>query len=161
MVTFMASLLAASLPVPASADEEQPPALMVDEAEHLLHLINGYRQEHGLVAFGRSWRLTEAANAHSLDMAVHNQMSHVGSDGADPFARIARYYPYETWLGENIAAGFASAGELLAGWQASPHHNENLLRPEFQVVGLSCAFSQHTEYRWFWTADFGGQADDA
>jgi uncharacterized protein YkwD len=132
-----------------------------DEIAALFDRLNAYRRERGLSEFGRSGRLAEAAQAHADDMARHNFLSHTSSDGTDLFDRLLRYYPYNTWLGENIAAGFSNAADVLRAWQTSAWHDENLCLPEYQVVGIGLGVNEATAYRWFWTLDFGGQPDEA
>lgn len=139
--------------------EDQPPTPEM-QAALLFEQINGYRQSLGLPALVRSGRLDASALAHATDMAQHNLVAHVSSDGTDPFDRIARYYPYPTWLGENVAAGFDGAAAVLAAWQASGGHNENLVQPEFRAIGLALAVNPEAAYYWFWTVDFGGQPDE-
>lgn len=129
------------------------------EANAAVDLINAYRQEQGLSPLGRSPRLAAAALAHAEDMASHNLFSHASSDGTDAFERIRGFYPYDTWLGENIGAGYRSAAALVAAWQQSPYHNDNLLLGEFQVIGLALAINDEATYRWYWACDFGGQPD--
>ena len=127
----------------------------------LLHThINAYREEHGLPLLGRSVRLDQSADEHATDMAEHDFVSHDSSDGTDMFTRIRHYYPYETWVGENVAAGFDSATAAFQAWVESPPHQENLLRPEFWALGLACAYRDGSMYGWYWTADFGGFLDE-
>lgn len=130
------------------------------EVEALFGLLNAYRQERGLPEFGRSGRLYEAAQVHADDMARNNFMAHTSSDGTDLFDRLRRYYPYETWMGENIAAGFSRANGVLGAWRESEAHNQNLLQPEYRVVGIGLGMNEAATYRWYWTLDFGGQPDE-
>ena len=149
---------ALSSPGEAAGDCTADPALDTEEQAFLV-LINNHRAQNGLPPLAASYTLSKSAQWKSQDMANNNYFAH------DDLTRtwVTRIrdcgYGYNTWLGENIAAGFSGAGDMLAAWQASPFHNENLLRPEFQVVGLACAFNQRTRFHWFWTADFGGQPD--
>jgi uncharacterized protein YkwD len=129
------------------------------EAAAAIELINAYRQEHGLAPLARSRRLDEAARAHAEDMALHNLVSHASSDGTDAFDRIRQYYPYETWLGENIAAGYRRADAVVDAWRQSPGHHDNLVLGEFQAIGLALAVNQEATYHWYWACDFGGQID--
>jgi uncharacterized protein YkwD len=127
----------------------------------LLHThINAFREEHGLHILGRSVRLDQSADAHAVDMAQHDFIAHDSSDGTDFFTRVRHYYPYETWVGENLAAGFDSATAAFQGWVDSPPHRDNLLRPEFWALGLACAYRDGSTYGWYWVADFGGFLDE-
>ena len=68
-------------------------------------------------------------------------------------------YGYNTYRGENIAAGQATAAEVLAAWKASPGHAANMLSPDFTVLGVSLVQVSGSPYGWYWTTDFGGRAD--
>jgi uncharacterized protein YkwD len=138
-----------------AADEIDPLA----EAAVGVELINAYRQAQGLAPLARSRRLDEAARAHAEDMARHDRFSHTSSDGTGAFDRIRSFYPYETWLGENIGAGFRTAGAIVGAWQGSPAHNDNLLLAEFQAIGLAVAVNKAATFCWYWACDFGGQRD--
>lgn len=123
----------------------------------LLHtLINAVRQGHGLAPLDRRVELDQASQAHALDMAQHDFVSHIGSDGADAITRIKRFYPRETLLGETIGAGYTDAAALVDGWMASERHRAILLDPGYRTLGLACMLGWQTTYQWHWTADFGG-----
>lgn len=148
--------LALALPGPAKAAVGLDPAA---EEMAAVKLINAYRQAQGLAPLARSRRLDAAARAHAEDMARHNLISHTSSDGTDAFNRIRSFYPYETWLGENIGAGYPTASAIVGAWQGSAGHNGNLLLAEFQAIGLALAVNEAAPYRWYWACDFGGQRD--
>jgi uncharacterized protein YkwD len=94
--------------------------------------------------------LTKAAQAHSEDMAAHQNMSHTGSDGSDPGSRITSAgYDWATY-GENVAYGYSSPEKVMAGWMSSPGHRENILNCSFKEIGVGLA--QPGDY---WTQDFG------
>jgi uncharacterized protein YkwD len=147
-----AAMLAA--PVVARADDLE--ARIAQELDVLFWNVNGVRNLYGLSHLHLSPRLSHAARTHAEDMAAHGFFAHNSSDGTDWAARIHGFYPYETWLGENIAAGFSGGIQVLDAWRASPAHNEILLTPDFNAIGLGCFASGD---RWYWTADFGGLAD--
>lgn len=101
-------------------------------------------------------RLTQAADAHSQDMATHNLFSHTGSGGSTLGSRVsAAGYGWSS-LGENIAAGQTGINQVVDGWIASEGHCANLLNPAFSEVGLACVSgSASTTYRSYWTMDLG------
>jgi uncharacterized protein YkwD len=125
----------------------------------LLEQINAYRIERGLGWLDWSQRLNASARAHAADMANHGVVSHHSSSGEGPFERIMRYYPYDTFIGENVAGGFATANAVLNAWRGSPAHNDQLLSPDYRVIGLGLAYNRRAPHRWYWAADFGGQFD--
>jgi len=132
----------------------------------LLKLINEYRAENGVGQLLMSDALSEAADRHDSDMANYDFFDHYtqGSDwfalGASPWDRMAASgYDYNTYKGENIAGGFTSAEAVLEGWKNSPSHDANMLKPQYQVVGISLVVVEGSTYGYYWTTDFGGYID--
>src|SRR5256885_3062260 len=60
------------------------------------------------------------------------------------------------YTGEDLGAGYPSAGGVLAGWQASAAHNAVLLNPNYDAVGIGLVYNASSTYKWYWAADFGG-----
>ena len=80
--------------------------------------------------------------------------------GRAPWDRMAACgYDFNTWMGENIAAGYATAAKVFAAWKNSPDHNENMVNPNFKVIGVSLVYVSGSTYRYYWTTDFGGYVD--
>jgi uncharacterized protein YkwD len=102
----------------------------------------------------RNAALEQAALAHSLDQAQMGQMSHTGSDGSDAGIRISRTgLSFGTW-GENVAAGYGSAGSVVEGWMNSPGHRANILNAAFTQIGVAVAYgADGTPY---WTMVLAG-----
>ncbi|MER7183385.1 CAP domain-containing protein [Streptomyces hyaluromycini] len=115
-----------------------------------MELVNAERSKVGCSALTLNTTLSKVAQSHSEDMALHQNMSHVGSDGSSPGDRLtsAGY----TWsaYGENVAYGYASPEQVMAGWMASPGHKANILNCTFKEIGVGLA--QPDSY---WTQDFG------
>lgn len=153
-----ASALMLSLPAGGRAEESPLAAYLSNEIETLFWNMNGVRNLYELAHLHRSPNLDQSAFAHAADMAAHNFLAHTSSDGTDLFTRILSYYPYGTWLGENLAVGFGTGLEVLEAWRASAPHNAVLLQPEFNAVGLACVAQHESPAGWFWAADFGGAA---
>jgi uncharacterized protein YkwD len=124
----------------------------------LIALVNAYRASHGLQAVSSNGQLTAAATWMAGDMAARNYIGHVSSDGRSPTQRISAFgYPASAmYTGENLAAGYGTAGAVLAGWQASAAHNAVLTNPNYNAVGVGLVYSPSSTYKWYWAADFGG-----
>ncbi|MFC9289550.1 CAP domain-containing protein [Streptomyces sp. NPDC057052] len=113
-------------------------------------LVNSERAKAGCSPVTLNAKLSQAAQAHSADMASHNTMSHTGSDGSDPGQRITRAgYLWSTY-GENVAYGYSTPEQVMAGWMASAGHKRNILDCGFKEIGVGLA--QPGDY---WTQDFG------
>ncbi|MBO3755097.1 MAG: PKD domain-containing protein [Candidatus Brockarchaeota archaeon] len=133
---------------------------LAGEKNTLLSLINEYRQQNGLQPLRVSSALETAAQLHSDDMALNNYYSHTSLDGRTFVDRIRQAgYTYNTVLGENIAAGIASAQYVFEAWKNSPTHNSIMLDPRFKVIGIGAAYSASAYFKYYWTADFGGYDD--
>jgi hypothetical protein len=130
------------------------------ERDKLLSLINEYRQQNGLPPLHVSKALTTSAQLHSEDMALHDYFSHTSLDGRTFVDRIRQAgYTYNTPLGENIAAGIATAQYVFEAWKSSSPHNAAMLNPNFKVIGIGVAYNASAYFRYYWTADFGGYDD--
>ncbi|KAF5992861.1 CAP domain-containing protein [Streptomyces sp. WAC00263] len=132
---------------PSTAGTTAPASAAV---ARVLALVNSERGKVGCSSLTLNAKLSKAAQDHSADMASHQNMSHTGSDGSDPGQRIttAGY----TWsaYGENVAFGYSTPEEVMAGWMSSPGHKRNILDCGFKEIGIGLA--QPGSY---WTQDFG------
>lgn len=140
------------------------PAAYAYDSEELAFLtqINNYRAQHGLPALVLSGTLSNAAEGHSYDMAVLNYFSHTSQDGRTYVDRIREAgYGYNTWLGENIAAGYTTSDTVFNAWRNSPGHNANMLKAEYRAIGIGRHYEAGSQYGWYWTTDFGGVAEDS
>lgn len=139
------------------------PALMAADATdpleaQVLTLINAERAALGLNAVLLDLGLDQAAEAHSLDMATNGCFSHDSCNGGLWSTRIQGYYNENTALGEIIAAGYATAESVVAGWMNSPGHKANILDASFKVAGVGLVSGvAGSNYPTYWTVDFGGK----
>lgn len=78
-----------------------------------------------------------SAQAWSEYMAVNNVVYHSGQN-----------------VGENIAAGYASPGDVVAAWMGSEGHRANILSPYYTQVGAGYAYSANSTYKHYWTLQF-------
>ena len=158
MATGLLLLLATA---PLRATGQTP--LLSGEEQALLEYVNAYRIENGLNPLTISATLTEAARWMSQDMGDRDYFSHTDSLGRSPFQRMAASgydcEAYNTWCGENLAAGVAAGSETFELWRNSPGHNGNMLNPNYVVAGISAVFNQDSTYGWYWTLDLGGFDD--
>jgi uncharacterized protein YkwD len=158
-VAFAVALIAFGSAAPAAATGRiDAGATSASPEGDLIALINAYRSSHGLQHVSPNGALTAAAAWMAGDMAAKNYMAHVSSDGRSPTQRMSAFgYPAtSTYTGEDLAAGFETAGAVLAGWQASAAHNAVLLSPNYDAVGIGLAHNPSSTYGWYWAANFGG-----
>lgn len=100
-------------------------------------------------------RLTAAAQGHAKDMAVHDYFSHTGRDGSTVATRADRQGYAWRAVGENIAAGYDSAPEVMRGWLGSPGHCANLMSGAFTHLGVGYATDTSSKYGTYWVQNFG------
>ncbi|GGZ92138.1 hypothetical protein GCM10010371_59860 [Streptomyces subrutilus] len=137
-------------PAAPKAPAAPPAPAASGPAAEVVALVNAERAKAGCSVLTVNPKLTAAALAHSKDMAATATMSHTGSDGSDPGARITRAGYAWTTYGENVAYGYSSPQQVMTGWMNSPGHRENILNCSFKEIGV--ALAQPNAY---WTQSFG------
>jgi uncharacterized protein YkwD len=148
---------------PAGQSEKAPKGALADrdfsattlDAEKARSLINSYRATKGLKPLKLNAALTDAAKAHSRDLAKWDRISHFGSDGSNPWDRVKRTGYNARLAAENVGTGQASLEEVFKGWQESPGHNKNLLLADASEMGIALVQDPKTEFRTFWTLVIG------
>jgi uncharacterized protein YkwD len=136
------SLLAATvvfvLMAPSGAALTTTPKTAVHHSaeEAMIADMNRERASHGLAPLRLNVQLALAAGDRANDMVAKHYFSHVAPDGRQPWYWIEkRGYDY-TEVGENLAVGYRGAA-VVDGWMHSPEHRENVLKPEFNEVGIA------------------------
>lgn len=107
----------------------------------LLQDTNDQRLKGDETALTLDPQLAAAAQAKAEDMVKNNYWGHTSPDGKTPWSFItASGYQYQR-AGENLAYGFSSADDSVAGWMGSPEHRSNILDDSYQNVGFGVASS--------------------
>lgn len=126
--------------------------------EQVLISVNQIREAAGLRPLARNRTLDLAAQLHAEDMARNNFMSHNGSNGSNPAARMrAAGYPWITWA-ENVAVGWATPAVVMNAWMNSPGHRRNILSANVREIGIGFAQTPGAGWRTFWCQDFGDRS---
>lgn len=140
-----------SPPPPVPPPTPKPPSGL-GTVTQLLDAHNAQRAARGLKPLVLSNTLNAAAALHADDMARHKNMSHTGSDGSDPFQRMARAGYHYSSAGENIAAGQKDVAAVMTSWMNSSGHRANILG-NYTDVGFGVGVGPDG---WkYWCADFG------
>ncbi|MFN8594151.1 MAG: CAP domain-containing protein [Thermomicrobiales bacterium] len=129
------------------------------EERKFLDLINDYRRKNGAGQLRLQDQLGAAAEHHSQDMAKKNYFSHKLANGDAPEKNIERF-GYRDWthIGENIAAGFETANEVMTAWKKSPEHDRSMRDKAFTEIGIGRAYDRDAKYGWYWTTTFGSRS---
>lgn len=119
---------------PAPAAPEAP-ALTADQefAASLVTLTNEQRAAAGLGALTVSDCATQQAVARAEVLVAENRFEH---DPLEPI--LAACGPGSA--GENLALGYRTPAEMMAGWMGSEGHRANILRA-YSSVGIGCVSS--------------------
>ncbi len=99
--------------------------------------------------------LQQAALAHARDMARHSYFSHTGRDGSGAAQRATRAGYRWRMVGENIAAGQMQAEAAMQSWLKSPGHCANIMRPEFDEMGVAFSVNNQSSLGIYWVQMFG------
>ena len=163
LLVLLALILTVMLALPAAGGAASSYS---QEELAFLTLINQYRQTNGLSPLLLSDMLSDASAKHDLDMGKYKFFDHTtkASDyyavGATPWDRMAASgYTYNTYLGENIAAGYGTAAAVFQAWKSSSGHNANMLNASYKVIGIALRVVSGSPYGSYWTTDFGGYVD--
>jgi uncharacterized protein YkwD len=125
------------------------------DAEKARDIINQYRKDKGLKPLKLNAELSEAAKAHSRDLAKWDRISHYGSDGSNPWDRVKRAGFKARLAAENVGTGQVDFNEVMRGWKESPGHNKNLLLGDATHMGIALVQDPRTEFKSFWTLVIG------
>ncbi len=118
---------------PASPDEltERPAS-----ADEVFRLLNDARAQAGVAPLAWSDSLAEVALGHALDMYLNGFVSHVSPTTGTAGDRVRAARIPLTVVGENLALA-ATPRAVHAGFMASDGHRANILRPNFDRVGVA------------------------
>jgi uncharacterized protein YkwD len=117
------------------------------ESENELHAdvvieeTNRVRTDSKLPALSQNSVLAKSAARKVEDMFQKQYFEHVSPEGsgADSFIKEVGY-EYVS-IGENLALGqFRSEADLVRAWMESPGHRENILRSQFQEIGVAVGY---------------------
>jgi uncharacterized protein YkwD len=147
---------AATLPT-STPGAAAPPGEVAGWPNAVIGLINEKRVEQGLPRYKASAELTRAAQAHANDCSSRGFCSHVGSDGSDSRARLARAGYNASYWGENWVQ--AIGPEQAVNWwynETPPNdaHRQNLLHRTYIDIGIGVAKADNGYY---FVANFGAK----
>ncbi|WP_228460184.1 CAP domain-containing protein [Cytobacillus dafuensis] len=111
----------------------------------LFDLTNADRVKNNLPALKWDDHVKETARKHSNDMAEKNYFSHTNLEGQSPFDRMSEDDIFFTVAGENLATGQFSSIFAHEGLMNSLGHRENILRPEYELLGVGVSFNDESQ----------------
>lgn len=122
----------------------------------MIDLINKTRQEKGLKVLTVNDKLTNAAQAHSLDMACSGAkfLEHEGSDGLYTGQRLVNVGYTNTYYFELLGVGLAQ--DALFEWSRHENQWPAIVDRYVIEVGVGYAYSKLSRYGGYWTVIVGG-----
>ncbi len=144
-----------------------------DQELAFLRQLNEYRVANGRLPLLLSDQLSLSAERHSHDMGTYHYFSHE-SEASDYYPVGSEFWDrlehdgYDSAPGsaENLAAGAATASEVMGLWKGSEGHKANMLDPlmngsrvVFREVGIARVYAAGSPYGWYWAVEFGSTVD--
>ena len=120
-------------------------------AVEVLNLVNIERAKVGIAPLRLADDLQAAAAIRACE--IIKKFSHTRPDGSNCFTVLDNQ---GHTCGENIAAGYATAREVVNQWMHSEGHRKNILNPDFRELGVGLAYEDHSTYRYYWVQLFRG-----
>ena len=122
---------------PEDTTPEETKPQTPEEADYIaevIRLVNQERAKEGLAALQTNDAITGAAQTRAEELPT--LFDHTRPDGSSCFTALdeagVRYWT----AGENIAAGYATPAQVVAGWMNSPGHRANILNGSFTTIGV-------------------------
>ncbi len=132
----LTSILLPLQPAAAATGSKPTRARLNAEMQRIVELVNLRRAEAGIGPVTVDPVLMSCAQQYSETQAAMGRLSHTGPDGSTPGQRLRRCGYNWRHFGENLAAGYVNADEVVAAWMASPGHRKNILNPRVREIGL-------------------------
>ena len=120
-------------------------------AVEVLNLVNAERARVGSPPLRLAADLMECSAIRAQELVEY--FSHTRPDGSDWSTALGN--KGYTW-GENIAAGYPTAEDVVSSWMNSEGHRRNILNPEFRELGIGYYYDDDTGYKTFWVQNFRG-----
>ncbi len=146
----------------ATAEVGDVPKALTEEqiAYQVLELVNKERIANNLPPLRLHSQLQAASHWMAQDMATNDYLDHTDHEGRELEGRLAAFdYKEYQAIGENVAAGQATAAEVMENWLQSPGHRSNILSPDFCEIGIGHVVNSASKFQHYWTQDFGRQMD--
>ncbi len=120
--------------------------------ENVVVLVNQERISKGLPALQTNDVLSKLARLKSQDMIDKDYFDHQSPTYGLPSAMIDSFGISYSLVGENIAYGQTTAQMVMDAWMNSPSHRENILKEEYQEIGVGLA--KDSSGTLYWTQMF-------
>lgn len=135
-------------PVP----EQQPQVNTSDYKAQVVAIMNQERANAGVGGITQNASLDAVAQVRAQEIV--QSFSHTRPDGSSCFTILDQNGIVYMTAGENIAAGYGTPAEVMAGWMNSEGHRANILNGSFGQVGIGYYTDPNTPYVTYWVQIF-------
>ena len=122
------------------------PDFVLNETEkEIWEIVNKERAKYGIAPLKLATDLSFVARTKSQDMNDRDYFDHISPTYGDPFEMMTDFGLNYSAAGENIAAGYVDAADVMEGWMNSPGHRSNILNPDFKEIGVGVYSHYYTQ----------------
>lgn len=108
-------------------------------SQEVLRLTNLERIRAGLAPLADDDALAKVAQEKARDMQANGYFSHTSPTYGSPFGMMRKFGVSYTYAAENIAKGYRTPAEVVAGWMGSSGHRANILNAKLSNLGVGVA----------------------
>lgn len=135
-IAFLLIALLALSNVSVYAIAGTTPVVNQSYEQKVVELVNIERQKNGLPELFYDSSISDVARTKSQDMAVNNYFAHYSPTYGMASDMLLKFgITWSSW-GENIASGQDTPESVVNAWMNSPSHRENILSPNFALLGV-------------------------
>lgn len=127
---------------------QSKPGASLDKAT-AASMVSELRRGRGLGPVTLDPALNRMAEEQALAMSRAGRISHDSLAGPLK-ARIARSYPQNGGVWENVGAGHDTLADAFTGWKSSPPHLRNMTQPKASRMGIAAVHAPGSRYEVFW-----------
>lgn len=122
--------------------------------KEVIRLVNAERKKAGLSALSTHSSLQKAADIRAEEIV--KKMSHTRPDGSKWSTAITAQGIKYSVVAENIAAGQATAEQVVNSWMGSEGHRANILNKSVKYIAVGYCYEPNSAYMHFWSQLFLG-----
>ena len=114
--------------------------------QQVVDLLNAEREKAGAPALTVTAELNKAAGIRAEEIST--SFSHDRPNGTRYRTVLDENSVSYRYCGENVAMGYRTPADVIAGWMGSDGHKENMLNPSYTSIGIGY-FEASNGYRYW------------
>lgn len=136
----------------AAAQQQAAQQTQGDYRAQVVALMNQERAAAGVGGISQNASLDAVAQVRAQEIV--QSFAHTRPDGSSCFTVLDQNGIVYMTAGENIAAGYGTPADVMAGWMNSEGHRANILNGSFGQVGIGYYTDPNTPYGTYWVQIF-------